>query len=107
MSGTEKRGGETKQKDKLLTSDCLVRGKFVAGKKWNIEIFYTFKNVHKESCMPPWKKVFTGGDVDKFNARLPMVLLERLLDIDLLGRTRMQRIKLQGDRQMVGSLFRC
>lgn len=33
MSGTEKRGGETKQKDKLLTSDCLVRGKFVAGKK--------------------------------------------------------------------------
>lgn len=36
-----------------------------------------------------------------------MMLLERLLDIDLLGRTRMQRIKVQGDRQMVGSLFRC
>lgn len=56
-----------------------------------------------ESCMPPWKKVYTGRDVDKFNARLPMMLLERLLDIDLLGRTRMQRIKVQGDRQMVGS----
>ena len=45
--------------------------------------------------------------MDKFLARLPMVLLELLLDINLLGRTRMQRIKLQGDRQMVGSLFRC
>lgn len=33
MSGTEKRGGESKQKDKLLTSDSLVRGKFLAGKK--------------------------------------------------------------------------
>lgn len=39
--------------------------------------------------MPSLGKVCTGRDVDKFLATLPMVLLELLLDIDLLGRTRM------------------
>lgn len=29
----KKRGGGTEQKDKLLTSDFMVRGKFGAGKK--------------------------------------------------------------------------
>ena len=98
ISGTEKWSGETKQKHKLLTSDCLVKGKFVAGKSEILRFYILFK-MYIKKLYAPQKKVYTWRDVDKFNAGL--------LHIDLLGRTQMQRIKLHGDCQMVGFLFRC